>query len=100
MIVGGIIPLFIARIVIIAWMLPEVPRECPSIDLLAVIGICLALSPKTFLIAVVSVLSLSTVAVPCAPIKSISSGLRLALFKAVLMALVAPSAVGEGWTRW
>jgi hypothetical protein len=64
--VGGITPCFIARIVITASILPAAPKRCPIIDLLADIGICLALAPNILLMAAVSVRSFNRVAVPWA----------------------------------
>ena len=47
-------------------MPPAAPRVCPVMDLVDEMGTFLACSPKTFLIAIVSNLSLYAVDVPCA----------------------------------
>src|SRR5204863_2911367 len=61
--VGGMHPSRIVRTVAIASMAPAAPRVWPTIDLLAVIGICPARSPKIVRIAWSSALSPSGVEV-------------------------------------
>src|SRR3989304_3522990 len=60
----------------------------------------LGLFPNTFLIEIVSALSLAGVPVPCALTYWTSSGLRFAFFKAFFMAETTPSPSGWGIVIW
>ena len=64
--VGGIIPFIRVNTTPIDSTAPPAVIMCPYIDLWALIGILYALSPKTNLMALVSVTSFSLVLVPWA----------------------------------
>src|ERR1044071_9407388 len=74
---------------------PAAPMLWPIMDLIELTGISCARLPKTRLMASVSDWSLSLVAVPCALMWSISSGLTPASFSAREMAFASPSGSGN-----
>ena len=79
-----------------ASVLPAAPSRWPVIDLVALIGIFLAYSPKTVLMAIVSVRSLSGVEVPWALMYSTSSGLKSRVLNGHPHATGCPITIG----RW
>src|SRR3989339_1487604 len=85
---------------VIASMALAAPMVCPIMDFIELIARFLGLSPNTFLIEIVSALSLAGVPVPCALTYWTSSGLRFAFFKAFFMAETKPSPSGWGIVIW
>ena len=79
---------------------PAAPSMWPVIDLVELTFTVFAASPKTALIAFVSLRSLAGVDVPCALMYSMSPGASLASFIARRIARCAPSPSGAGAVRW
>ena len=87
-------------VVATASMPPAEPRQCPTIDLIPLMGISFALSPNILLIPRVSAMSLKGVAVPWALMVSTFPGETPAWSKAIRITLATPSPLGSGEVRW
>src|SRR3990170_1905897 len=84
---------------VIASIALAAPIVCPIMDFIELIARFMGLFPNTFLIEIVSALSLAGVPVPCALTYWTSSGLRFALFKAFFMAEIRSNSAQSGESR-